>query len=352
MLRDERAILSLNRSLPMLLVGLAACLTISPAQAAKTDIVVLENGDRITGEIKALERGRLRYSTDAMGTIYIEWDDIQTVSSTHFFRVLSAKGRRFYGSLSDAGGAGTLGVSGERGTGSLPLLDFVRITPVKDEWKSRTDLEVGAGYSYAKASDITKANVFADTEYIGERRILGLSLRADYTDDGDDTSSASRLTGQYKRLRKNRHYNFLLGQAEQNDELDVDLRLLLGGGVGRYFVESNRRRWLGAIGLGVTQEESSDGESNTELDGILQFQYDSFLYDTPKLDLTLNLLLFPGITEAGRVRSNYDLTLSKELVEDFFLNLSVGGTYDTDPTSADAAKSDYSITTGISYEFL
>ena len=49
MLCDERAILPLNRSLPMLLVGLAAWLTIAPAQAAKTDVVVLENGDRITG---------------------------------------------------------------------------------------------------------------------------------------------------------------------------------------------------------------------------------------------------------------------------------------------------------------
>jgi len=352
MLHDPATSGRLSRLLIPLALLLTAVLAPASAHAAKTDIVVLKNGDRITGEVKALDRGRLRYSTDAMGTIYIEWDDIDTVSSKLFFRVQLADGQRFYGSLSDAGGAGTLGVSGDRGTGSMPLTDFVRIIPVKDDWKGRVDLEVGAGYSFAKASDVTTASVYLDSEYVGEKRVTTGSVRADFTDDGDETTTASILTGQYYRLWPNRHYNFLLGQAEQNDELDVDLRIFFGGGVGKVFTQSNRRRWLGSIGLGVAQEESSDGESNTDLEGILQTRYDSFLYDTPKLDLTLNLLVFPSITESGRVRSNYDVTLSKEIVEDFFFNLSLGGSYDTDPTSPDAAKSDYSITTGLSYEFL
>ena len=43
--------------------------------AAKTDVVVFKNGDRLTGEVKSLERGRLRFKTDATDTISIEWDD-------------------------------------------------------------------------------------------------------------------------------------------------------------------------------------------------------------------------------------------------------------------------------------
>ena len=41
------------------------------AWAAKTDIVLLKNGDRVTGEVKSLERGKLTLSTDSMGTVYI-----------------------------------------------------------------------------------------------------------------------------------------------------------------------------------------------------------------------------------------------------------------------------------------
>jgi len=43
-----------------------------PALAAKTDVVVLLNGDRITGEVKELSYGQLKFKTDDMGTLYIE----------------------------------------------------------------------------------------------------------------------------------------------------------------------------------------------------------------------------------------------------------------------------------------
>ena len=50
----------------------ASCLLVllaSPALAAKTDVVVLRNGDRLTGEVQQLERGRLQLKTDDLGTV-------------------------------------------------------------------------------------------------------------------------------------------------------------------------------------------------------------------------------------------------------------------------------------------
>jgi hypothetical protein len=321
------------------------------AHAAKTDIVVLKNGDRITGEVKGLDKSRLRYSTDAMGTIYIEWDDIETLISKEYHRLQLTSGRRYYGTLSDAGGAETLAVPGVRGMDPVPLMDVVRIVPVEEEWQERIDLTVGAGYTYVKASDVTTANVYAEADYVSDERVSSLDLTYNLTDDGDETNKSSRLTGQHKKLRQRREYLFLLGQAEQNDELDVDLRGLLGGGYGKHFVQNNRRKWLGAAGAGVAHEESGDGESNTELEGILQTTYEDFLYDTPKIDLSINLFVFPGITDFGRVRSNYDVQLRKEFIEDLFLDFTIGGSYDSDPTSDDASKTDYSVTTGVSYDF-
>jgi hypothetical protein len=326
-------------------------LWVSPAQAAKTDVVVLKNGDRITGEVKSLDRGRLRYSTDSMGTIYIEWDDVQTLVSDKYFRVELSSGRRYFGDLSDAGGRDTLTVAGARGSEAKPIMDFVRITPVEDTWRDRNDLKVGVGYSYDKGSDVTRAHVYADTEYVSERRVLTASLRSDATEDSGGSSVSNLATGQYKLLRDQRKYWFVLGQAQQNDELDIDLRLTLGTGLGKVFRQTNRRKWLAATGLAVAREESGDGTAETSLEGILQTTYESFLYDTPKLDLTVNLLVFPGISDFGRVRSNYDVTLSKEFVSDFFIDLTFGGSYDTDPSSDDASRSDYTITTGLSYEF-
>jgi len=45
--------------------------TVHPWTSKKTDVIVLVNGDRLTGEIKSLDRGKLTFSTNDMGTIRI-----------------------------------------------------------------------------------------------------------------------------------------------------------------------------------------------------------------------------------------------------------------------------------------
>ena len=68
-----------------LLAGLVLVAFLSGAGTAKAagrnDIVVMINGDRITGSILSLTRGRLQLKTDNIGTIDIEWDKIATVES-------------------------------------------------------------------------------------------------------------------------------------------------------------------------------------------------------------------------------------------------------------------------------
>jgi hypothetical protein len=60
---------------------------LAPAMAEKTDVVVLVNGNAVTGEVKSLEFGVLRYSTDSMGTVSIDWEDIVSVSSQEHHQV-------------------------------------------------------------------------------------------------------------------------------------------------------------------------------------------------------------------------------------------------------------------------
>ena len=65
-----------------------------PARAQKTDSITLVNGDRITCEIKLLDKGRLQVSTDDLGTIYVEWDKVASVTANRTFRVVTSSGLR------------------------------------------------------------------------------------------------------------------------------------------------------------------------------------------------------------------------------------------------------------------
>ena len=91
-----------------------------PASAAKTDVVVLLNGDRITGEVKELAYGQLKFSTDDMGTLYIEWSKIASLTTAQQLQVELADGRRVFGQAPEAGvSRGALSLRGGAPAGAV-----------------------------------------------------------------------------------------------------------------------------------------------------------------------------------------------------------------------------------------
>lgn len=67
----------------------------------KTDVVILRNGDHITGEIKQLEHGILRLGTDSFCEVQIEWDDIVRIQSDFDFQFERSDGKRITGTIED-----------------------------------------------------------------------------------------------------------------------------------------------------------------------------------------------------------------------------------------------------------
>ena len=57
----------------------------------RTDVVSLANGDRLTGEVVALDRGRLEFKTDDAGTLYLEWDKLVSVVSNRVVEVVTGR---------------------------------------------------------------------------------------------------------------------------------------------------------------------------------------------------------------------------------------------------------------------
>jgi putative salt-induced outer membrane protein YdiY len=333
------------------LAGLCG-LGLAPAvQAAKTDVVTLRNGDRITGEVKALEYGRLRYSTDSMDTIYIEWKDVAAVSSQEYHRVELVDGTRFFGSLGTDEDTGQLVVIRTTKTSMANTVEVVKIDPIEPELVDRFDATINGGYDFTKASDVTRITAGLDVTYADERWRYGLNFNSVITDDGDERTKNNRLRFTAIRLRQDRWFTFGLGTAEQNDELGLDLRLLTAAGFGRFLRQTNTHELIGFLGPAVTYEKSADGDTNTELEAALGLTGAIFRYDTPETNLRTTLQIFPGITDLGRVRGQWDIDFRKELIEDFFWNMNWYSTYDSNPRDEDASNTDYGINTGLGWEF-
>ncbi|HSW32012.1 MAG TPA: DUF481 domain-containing protein, partial [Steroidobacteraceae bacterium] len=141
------------------------------------------------------------------------------------------------------------------------------------------------------------------------------------------------------------------GGFEGNDELDLDMRMTLGGAYGRFLVQSQRQEWAAYAGLAVTREDFTGQDKNESVEGVLGTQYWFFLYDTPEASLNLSLNVFPSFTESGRVRSEGRLRGRYEIVEDLFFELSMYNSFDSEPGQDADANSDYGITTSLGYSF-
>ena len=74
--------------------------------------MVLDNGNRITCEIKSLDRGRLKIGTDALETVTVYWQRVVAVASPRLFEVEVESGSRYFGALE--------GGSRQAGFGWLP----------------------------------------------------------------------------------------------------------------------------------------------------------------------------------------------------------------------------------------
>ena len=137
---------------------LCVCALLAPlAQAApKTDVVVLVNGDRITGEIKALEYNQLKLSTSHMGTIYIEWDKVASVKSDQYLLLERTDGTRYYGQLVAGEGTSKLRVQQLKDE-PAELVDMkavVRAQPIDGgSFVDRLDGYISAGFDFAQANN-------------------------------------------------------------------------------------------------------------------------------------------------------------------------------------------------------
>lgn len=125
----KRSVLSIVRILLLL------CVTVQLAGTAlwgrdKTDVVLLKNGDHLTGEIKGLERGKLSLSTDSMGTVAIEWPAVQSVTSQYTFEVEAETGLKVFGLLRPAVEE-RMEIVGEESEATLELPSVVHMTPLE-----------------------------------------------------------------------------------------------------------------------------------------------------------------------------------------------------------------------------
>ena len=208
---------------------------LAPATAApKTDVVVLRNGDRITGEIKSLDYNQLKLSTDHMGTIYIEWDKIERVQTDQYLLLERSDGSRAYGQLADGGSDARLLVRSDPAGPPVPvaMVEVVRARPIEGgDFIDRLDGYVSAGFDLSQSGDNTSLDFAGGLSSRTRVREWSVDGSANITDDTATRTERYSVAGVARRLLEGQ--NYYQGQLGflRNTELDLNLRSMIGGGV-------------------------------------------------------------------------------------------------------------------------
>ena len=321
--------------------------------AARTDTALLINGNVVTGEIESYEFGVLEYSTDSMGTVDIDWEDIVGLTSNQNLQVEVSNGTRFLGNLEAAEDRFHINVITAHGPVELSMDRIIRITPidVSEKFVNRLEGGISVGLNSQSGSGVNTFNSTADIRYRAEQYLVGLSLNSAITDQpSEETQSNHTARLNYQRFRPNRWFTDWFSSWERNDELGIDNRVSLGAGLGRYFVQTNRNQFSLMTGLQATRSEfTGEDPGATVGEGRFQIRY---LHRNlkPESNINLTINIFPLLEDFSSYRSETSLILDREVINDLDFRIDIFHKYQSEPPST-GEKTDTGVVTSLVYSW-
>ena len=324
----------------------------TPAWAIRTDVVTFHNGDRLTGEVKSLQRGRLTFKTDDQGTLDLEWDTIASISASADFEIELLVGDRILGKLKPGPYPGALSVVTASGVRNLDALAVASMTRIGATAWSRIDGSIDLGTSYTSASELFTFDLAWTARYDRPGYVVRSSLNATITSspEATDTKRGDVGAGFLGRMPR-RWFYFSDGLAETNEELGFTLRGAVSAGMGHYFVRNTMNDLQSALGLSVNREQSTDGESTSNLELLVNLAFYRFSYDFPKIDISTVVTAYENLTDWGRTRVELDANIRREILMNFYVTLRGYLSYDSRPASEEATNQSYGVTLGLGWTY-
>ncbi|UTW62502.1 DUF481 domain-containing protein [bacterium SCSIO 12741] len=322
------------------------------AKAENTDTIVFANGDRLTGEIKSLDMGKLKFDTDESGVIALDWDDVSWISSPNDFEMSLRDHSEFFGTLGRAA-PGYVELRGTRETRTVALMELVSMKKVERGFWPKVDGSLEAGFSFTKASQVLQYNLGGKISYRNQRLTaeMGGSMIVTEQEELQNTRKSDlNLTVQYTLVK--RWYVAVNSGLGQNSELGLDLRVKGGVGLGNDFIYTNAHRFHGTVGTIVNAERAIDSTDYvTSSEGVATIGYLLFNSGVKDFYVDANATVYPSFSIPGRYRGEININPKVEIVNNLKFGFRYYYQFDTRPVSEAASTEDWGVISTLSYSF-
>jgi hypothetical protein len=334
------------------LVALGLSVASAAGAQGRTDVVSLANGDRITGEVVQLDRGRLEFKTDDAGTLYFEWDKLVSIVTKRHVEVVTADGRRFFGSLGAATSRSLVVVATE-GMVTLQMPEVTIIRTVGGSFWGQLDGSIDLGYNYTRSSGVAQFNLNSDTVFRKPASQARLNASATLTqaDGEDERDDRGSIEASYLKFPWQEVFIATAGRFETNESIGIVLRSQIGAAIGPRLVNSNRAQLSIGGGLAFNDERGLDVEPTQNIEALGTFRASFYTYDRPKTELDISFDYYPSLSNWGRQRIQLDADVRRELFKDFFISFNLYNSYDSRPPNPEANTNDIGFVLSIGWSY-
>jgi putative salt-induced outer membrane protein YdiY len=343
------------------------CLALSASSFA--DEVKLKNGDRITGTIVKSDGKSLTLKSEFLGSVNIVWEAVEQITSNQPLHLNLSDGQTIVGTITtiadkyevatkDASAVSVAKSSiktirnQEEQTAYLAEIDRLRNPGLLDLWSGTFDAGLSLtrgnadtntftiGANAARATTRDKISVYA--------AVIKARARSRTTGLQEETANAIRGGGRYEINLTSRAFAFGFSDLEFDEFQKLDLRLVLGGGLGWHAIKNENTLFDLFGGGSYNKEYFSTGLKRSAGEALVGQELTHKL--SSRSLLKERLVFFPNVQETGDYRLNFDASLVTNLNRWLSWQITLSDRYLSNPVPG-AKNNDVLLTTGIRLTF-
>jgi Putative salt-induced outer membrane protein len=345
----------MNRSRTLLLLTIFFVVQVD----ARADQLTLKNGDKVSGTVIKADGKSLVLKSDLMGELTIPLENISTINSEKPLYVTLGDGRTVLGVVSTSGESASIKTTSGDLAVNRSAIQIIRSEAEQRVYEST--LNPGLLEQWTGGADfgvaLTKGN--SDTTNLA----LGLALTRETLNDEtnvyaasiynrDSTNGVSRTIAntirfgvRYDRNFNKRWFGYGFTDLERNGLQDLNLRWVLGGGVGYHAIRNERTRldFLGGLAMNREYFKGFDNDRTSleaQIGQTLSHQI------TSRMSIKEQLFFFPNLSDTGEYRVNFDTSLVTDVTKRIAWQLTLSDRYLSNPPPG-LKQNDLLLTTGI-----
>lgn len=308
---------------------------------AQNDSLVLSNGNSLVGEIISMENSVLVMKTPfSKSDFNIKWKEVARIYTTNLYLITLDNGN-WYNSNLQSGDGDEIYILGDDGSPlQTSINEIVYLKELKQGIWSRINANVDIGLNLTKANNQRQFNYSLRLDYLNPS--FGTDIYFEnYQTRQDNVDPINRREGGFNFRYFLDDDWYIVPQigflANTEQALQSRISPTLGGG--RFLTRNNQFYWgvLGGLTMNIEQftNETEDRQSAEMFVGTA-----ANFFDFGDMNLLANVVVYPSITEKGRVRTDAKLSMKYDFFDDFYIKFNTTYNYDNQPAIS-GNESDY-----------